>query len=393
MIFESETNSSIKFFTIVIGITVIGLVLKQLSNIFVPFVIAYFLFFVFAPLNSQLRQIKIPLFAIILLDIIITFLFSWGVSKIIIDSFLSFSESLPIYESKLNNIVSNTAVSIGITDPFFTNFSFQNILSRINYQSLVGGVFTSTFSVMGNILFILFFFVFVVSGHDSLYEVIKHRYVEIKSKPAHRGLRVPGMKIKMLQEELQVNETDDVSSSSVDSKINEIKNGEELKISITLKSITDQIQRYVITKIGMNLGAGITIGIVLSIFGLDFAIIWGVFVFLFNFIPTIGSAVALIAPALMALIQSESIGYALLIAGIVAGIQTAFFNLLEPMILGKRLNLNPLVILFSVLIWGYIWGIVGMLLSVPLTAIIKIVISNSESKHLKFIGDLMSSNK
>ena len=383
MIFESETNSSIKFFTIVIGITVIGLVLKQLSNIFVPFVIAYFLFFVFAPLNSQLRQIKIPLFAIILLDIIITFLFSWGVSKIIIDSFLSFSESLPIYESKLNNIVSNTAVSIGITDPFFTNFSFQNILSRINYQSLVGGVFTSTFSVMGNILFILFFFVFVVSGHDSLYEVIKHRYVEIKMK----------IKIKSLREEYSKKEDSIENTKLFEQKIAEAQDQESTKISDTFKSITQQIQRYVITKIGMNLGAGITIGIVLSIFGLDFAIIWGVFVFLFNFIPTIGSAVALIAPALMALIQSESIGYALLIAGIVAGIQTAFFNLLEPMILGKRLNLNPLVILFSVLIWGYIWGIVGMLLSVPLTAIIKIVISNSESKHLKFIGDLMSSNK
>ena len=380
---DVDSGNSVRFFIIVMGLTVIGIVLKELSNIFIPFVIAYFLFFVFAPLNSFLNKVKVPLFAIIFLDIIITFLFSWGISKIIINSFLSFGESLPVYESKLNAIVSSTSASIGITDPFFTNFSFQNILSKINYSALVGGVFTSTFSVMGNILFILFFFVFVVSGHDSLYEVIKNRYVEIKSK----------MKIKMLREELSVNEKDTASSTPVDDRINEIKNNEETKISETFKSITDQIQRYVVTKIGMNLGAGITIGIVLSIFGLDFAIIWGVFVFLFNFIPTIGSAIALIAPVLMALIQSDSIGYALLIAAVIAGLQTAFFNLLEPMIIGKRLNLNPVVILFSVLIWGYIWGIVGMLLSVPLTAIIKIVISNSESKNLKFISDLMSSSR
>jgi len=380
---DVDSGNSVRFFIIVMGLTVIGIVLKELSNIFIPFVIAYFLFFVFAPLNSFLNKVKVPLFAIIFLDIIITFLFSWGISKIIINSFLSFGESLPVYESKLNAIVSSTSASIGITDPFFTNFSFQNILSKINYSALVGGVFTSTFSVMGNILFILFFFVFVVSGHDSLYEVIKNRYVEIKSK----------MKIKMLREKLSVNEKDTASSTPVDDRINEIKNNEETKISETFKSITDQIQRYVVTKIGMNLGAGITIGIVLSIFGLDFAIIWGVFVFLFNFIPTIGSAIALIAPVLMALIQSDSIGYALLIAAVIAGLQTAFFNLLEPMIIGKRLNLNPVVILFSVLIWGYIWGIVGMLLSVPLTAIIKIVISNSESKNLKFISDLMSSSR
>ena len=380
---DVDSGNSVRVFIIVMGLTVIGIVLKELSNIFIPFVIAYFLFFVFAPLNSFLNKIKVPLFAIIFLDIIITLLFSWGISKIIINSFLSFGESLPVYESKLNAIVSSTSASIGITDPFFTNFSFQNILSKINYSALVGGVFTSTFSVMGNILFILFFFVFVVSGHDSLYEVIKNRYVEIKSK----------MKIKMLREKLSVNEKDTASSTPVDDRINEIKNNEETKISETFKSITDQIQRYVVTKIGMNLGAGITIGIVLSIFGLDFAIIWGVFVFLFNFIPTIGSAIALIAPVLMALIQSDSIGYALLIAAVIAGLQTAFFNLLEPMIIGKRLNLNPVVILFSVLIWGYIWGIVGMLLSVPLTAIIKIVISNSESKNLKFISDLMSSSR
>ena len=380
---DVDSGNSVRFFIIVMGLTVIGIVLKELSNIFIPFVIAYFLFFVFAPLNSFLNKVKVPLFAIIFLDIIITFLFSWGISKIIINSFLSFGESLPVYESKLNAIVSSTSASIGITDPFFTNFSFQNILSKINYSALVGGVFTSTFSVMGNILFILFFFVFVVSGHDSLYEVIKNRYVEIKSK----------MKIKMLREKLSVNEKDTASSTPVDDRINEIKYNEETKISETFKSITDQIQRYVVTKIGMNLGAGITIGIVLSIFGLDFAIIWGVFVFLFNFIPTIGSAIALIAPVLMALIQSDSIGYALLIAAVIAGLQTAFFNLLEPMIIGKRLNLNPVVILFSVLIWGYIWGIVGMLLSVPLTAIIKIVISNSESKNLKFISDLMSSSR
>mgnify|MGYP000724634377 CR=1 FL=1 len=380
---DVDSGNSVRFFIIVMGLTVIGIVLKELSNIFIPFVIAYFLFFVFAPLNSFLNKVKVPLLAIIFLDIIITFLFSWGISKIIINSFLSFGESLPVYESKLNAIVSSTSASIGITDPFFTNFSFQNILSKINYSALVGGVFTSTFSVMGNILFILFFFVFVVSGHDSLYEVIKNRYVEIKSK----------MKIKMLREKPSVNEKDTASSTPVDDRINEIKNNEETKISETFKSITDQIQRYVITKIGMNLGAGITIGIVLSIFGLDFAIIWGVFVFLFNFIPTIGSAIALIAPVLMALIQSDSIGYALLIAAVIAGLQTAFFNLLEPMIIGKRLNLNPVVIVFSVLIWGYIWGIVGMLLSVPLTAIIKIVISNSESKNLKFISDLMSSSR
>ncbi|MDO8549517.1 MAG: AI-2E family transporter, partial [Ignavibacteria bacterium] len=71
-------------------------------------------------------------------------------------------------------------------------------------------------------------------------------------------------------------------------------------------------------------------------------------------------------------------------------IQTLFFNVIEPMVIGKRLNLNPLLILIALLIWGYLWGIIGMLLAIPLTAIVKIIISNSKSKNLRFLNDLMS---
>jgi predicted PurR-regulated permease PerM len=71
-------------------------------------------------------------------------------------------------------------------------------------------------------------------------------------------------------------------------------------------------------------------------------------------------------------------------------VQTVSFNLIEPIAIGKRLNLNPLVILLSVLIWGWIWGIIGMLLSVPLTAVINIILANSDSKNLNFISELMS---
>jgi predicted PurR-regulated permease PerM len=90
------------------------------------------------------------------------------------------------------------------------------------------------------------------------------------------------------------------------------------------------------------------------------------------------------------LIQTGSAGFTILLAVIIASIQTLFFNFLEPQIIGRRLNLNPLLILLSVLLWGYVWGIVGMLLSVPLTAIIKIIMSNSESKDMQFLSDLMS---
>ena len=164
----------------------------------------------------------------------------------------------------------------------------------------------------------------------------------------------------------------------------------EGKVTETFHKITAQIQKYVISKFLINLAAGFTAYLILGWMGLDFPVIWGVFIFLFNFIPAIGSAIALILPVLMALVQFESTGYPLLILVIIVLLQSVFFNVIEPMVIGKRLNLNPLLILIAVLIWGYIWGIIGMLLAVPLTAILKIVLSNFDSENMNFITDLMS---
>ena len=100
--------------------------------------------------------------------------------------------------------------------------------------------------------------------------------------------------------------------------------------------------------------------------------------------------IAEILPGLMAFVQFESFGLALFICAIMISVQNIIGNFLEPKIFGDSLGLNPLVILLSLLLWGYIWGIVGMFIAVPLTAVIKIIISNSTSKNLNFLSHLMS---
>ncbi len=159
----------------------------------------------------------------------------------------------------------------------------------------------------------------------------------------------------------------------------------------TFNEITDQVQRYVITKFLTSVLNGLSVGIILWIFGVDFLMVWAAFAFLLNFIPVVGSIIAVALPALMALVQFESVSYALLIALIVIVVQNIIGNFLEPKIFGNKLGLNPLVILLSLLLWGYIWGIVGILLSIPLTAIIKIIISRSDSPNLNLLNDFMSS--
>jgi predicted PurR-regulated permease PerM len=317
-----------------------------------------------------------------LIDLTIIFVLLYGVGRIVVDSFLQFSEGLPIYGEKLSNMVRATSISWGVTDPFFTQFSFDQLLAKLNIQNLAGGIFSSTVSLLGNILFVLFFFLFVLSGNETIYKAIKRRYVFKKVSP----------ELKEIKDNIQ-NSTAAEDEQKLLDKFQQERHEREQQLETTFKKITEQIQRYIIAKVGVNLIAGIITTIVLSIIGVDFPIVWGLFVFLFNFIPTIGSAIALVFPVLFSLVQFDSVGTMILVLALMAGIQTLAFNVAEPMILGKRLNLNPLLILLSVLLWGYIWGIVGMLLSVPLTAIIKIIISNSTSPNMKFFEHLMSQEK
>lgn len=372
---KTTLDNLTKFFIATLGIVAIVIVLKELQNLFLPFVIAYFLYFLFVPLNRFLTSKKIPLAIAGLLDIAITFTLTWFAGKFIIDSLMSFSSELDLYDKKLSAMVINTATSLGITDPALNNFSIQSLLNQIDYGSLAGGLLTSTIDLMGYALFVIFFFSFILPGHKAIYRAIEKRVVSPK-------------KFEIIKRKQHVA---DESGKSVDQLDHDLEE-ETTKLEKTFKTIPEQIQKYIITKLVLNILAGVTVGVVLGILGVPFPAVWGAFTAILNFIPTIGSAFATILPALMSLVDSGEITFTLLVVGCMAGIQTLYFNLLEPMIVGKRLNLNPLVILFSVIIWGYIWGITGMFLAVPLTAILKIVISNFDSKNMQFISDLMGSN-
>ncbi len=379
---KNQTDGATKFFIAVIGLVVIGIVLKELSDLFIPLIIAVFLFFVFTPLNNWLTNKKVPMLFITLLDLIITFALLYGVGRVVVDSFFQFSESLPFYADKLSEMIKGVSLSMGLTDPFFTEFSIDKVIASLNLKDITGGIFSSTISLLGNVLFVLFFFVFVLSGNQTIFEAIKHRYVYTRINP----------EIDEINKNLS-HSNDEVEEQKLLQKIETERIQREKQLETTFKKITEQIQRYILAKVIVNLTAGIVTTVVLSIIGVDFPIVWGLFVFLFNFIPTIGSAAALVFPVLFTLVQFDSVGTTVLVLVLMAGIQTLAFNVAEPMIMGKRLNLNPILILLSVLVWGYIWGIVGMLLSVPLTAIIKIIISNSNSPNMEFFEQLMSQEK
>ncbi len=369
----------VKFSISFIALIILFIVLKELQHIFIPLVIAYFFLFVFEPLNNFLKDKKIPESFAILIDLIIISLIIWGISRFIIDSFAQFGDALPLYEQKLNSIIRKTASTFGVTDPLFTQFNLKSILTDIDYGGIASGLFTSTLSIFSTSFFVLLFFIFVSSGHSKIIETIKKRYVQTHTKSS----------LKQIEKKLKSSKPDLISSKIPETDIEKLKLEKEKTFEKTFKDITEQVQKYIVTKFLISLSTAILVAFVLWLFDIDFLIVWAVLTFILNFIPNIGSAIAVILPALMTLIQYESFTYALLVAGIITVVQNIIGNILEPKIFGNRLGLNPLVILLSLLLWGYIWGIVGMFIAVPLTAILKIIISNSNSPSLRFIGDLM----
>ncbi|MGE4064036.1 MAG: AI-2E family transporter [Rhodospirillaceae bacterium] len=149
----------------------------------------------------------------------------------------------------------------------------------------------------------------------------------------------------------------------------------EKAVRDTLQTIGRKIEAYVLIKTGISLLNGVLSYVVLVLFGVDFAGFWALLVFVLNYIPYIGSPIAMLFPTLLALLQFGSILMAVFVLGSLWAIQAFVENFIEPRITGRTLNLSPIVMIVSLSVWGAIWGIPGMILSVPLMVMIMIILS------------------
>jgi predicted PurR-regulated permease PerM len=139
----------------------------------------------------------------------------------------------------------------------------------------------------------------------------------------------------------------------------------------------DRVYQYLFIKACVSAATGILVSLLTWGAGVDFPLLWGMVAFMFNFVPNIGSIIAAVPAVLLALIQhgaltATGVGAGYLVINLVLG------NAVEPKIMGEKLGLSTLVVFLSLLFWGWLWGPVGMLLSVPLTVIVKIVLEHSQ---------------
>ena len=145
------------------------------------------------------------------------------------------------------------------------------------------------------------------------------------------------------------------------------------RLQVVLFHINSAMRTYLGVKTFTSFLTGALSYVVLRVIDLDFALFWAFLIFILNFIPTVGSIIATAFPALLALVQFDTLSPFLIILFGVVAVQIAVGNILEPRLMGESLNISPLVVILALILWSVMWGIVGMLLSIPITVAIIII--------------------
>ena len=153
--------------------------------------------------------------------------------------------------------------------------------------------------------------------------------------------------------------------------------------------IDDRVRRYIVTKVLLSALTGLAVALILWLLGINLALVFGLLAFLLNFIPNIGSIIATLLPLPMVLVQPDATPLTMSLALILPGVvQMTVGNVVEPKLIGDALELHPITVLLALIVWGMLWGGVGMVLAAPLTAIIKILLDGGE--HTRPLARLLA---
>jgi AI-2 transport protein TqsA len=165
--------------------------------------------------------------------------------------------------------------------------------------------------------------------------------------------------------------------------------GSSMRAEERLSKVAREIQTYLRVKTLISLATGLLFGLWLWGVGVDFPVLWGFLAFVLNYIPNLGSILAALPPILLGLAQLGWGGaFAVLVGNVV--VNQVLSNVVEPHLMGRSLGLSPVVVVVSLVVWGWVWGGVGVILAVPTTMTLKILMENSED--LRWLAVLLESN-
>ncbi len=301
------------------------------APIFIPFIFALLLSFVFGPFLARLKKIRIPYGLGIVMVLIVFFIGCFLLGFFLYSSVNAVAREIPKYFDKME------ALTFQLFDWINGRFNIDltSQMADINWLNTVRPVlvgFSGGFiGFLKNLGIVILFLVFLLIETPYFQKTIERAFPR---KTSFRIIRV-------------------------------------------FKHTIRQISQYLGLKFLISAATGVFVWLMLMIIGLDFASLWGVLAFVFNFIPSIGSFFIMAGTILMGFLQFyPDPGKIAAVAVSMVLIQVILGNFLDPKLQGERLRLSPLIILFSLFIFGYIWGIAGMFLAVPMLSVVKILCEN-----------------
>jgi len=298
--------------------------MQAAAPLLVPFLMAAFVACICLPPMQWLMERKIPATAAVFIVISGVVMIGLLITAFAGASVADFSQNLPLYQARLEEQMAQFILWLlghGITVPDATVHDLFNLSAAMGmagaFLSGIGNALANTFFIVLTVIFIMF---------EAL--ALPHKWAYL---------------------------------------------GEHAPSTDAVKQFLESVNRYLVIKTGMSIATGAAVTIWLTILGVDYPILWGIVAFLFNFVPNIGSIIAAVPALLLALVQLgpdvvvyTGVGY--IVINLLVG------NVIEPRFMGRGVGLSTLVVFVSLVFWGWVLGLVGMLLSVPLTMIVKIAL-------------------
>lgn len=322
-------TSGIRALLLAASLVIVVAGLKVGAPILVPIALSIFLAITLMPAVSWLQRRRVPTLAAILLVVLTTFAALGGIISIATQSVNQMRLALPRYQAQflaLQESVLGVLRQRGLELPTGLDAS---MISPARVLDMASGALVGLAGFMSSVALVLLISIFILLEADGF---------PVKIRTA---LKLPNLDL-----------------------------GRFAKIG-------DEVQQYLVMKTVISLATGALLGVWVWAMGLDFPIFWGLLAFLLNYVPNVGSILAAIPPVLLALVQLGPKGAVLVSAGYIV-VNMVLGNMVEPNLMGRRLGLSPLVVMLSLVFWGWVWGATGMLLSVPLTMVIRIMLENTE---------------
>lgn len=320
------------FFVILISIVIILIYAK---SILVPLILGALLWFIFKEVKALLDNIgfirrRLPSWIKSLMAALLIFAVLGMGGQMLSSNITNLAQSFDNYESNMELIINQVNKLFNID---IINFAKEQ-MKGLDFGNILGSIFSSLSDIFSNTFMIVLFSLFILSEENNF-----------------------SNKIKLL--------------FSDEERYEQATN--------ILQKINQSISSYLGLKSLVSLVTGVLSYFALLVIGIDSPLFWAFLIFLLNFIPTIGSLIGTVFPAIFCLLQFGEFTPSIFVLVLVGAIQLLVGNLLEPRLLGNSMNISPLVTIISLSLWGLIWGITGMILSVPMTVIIIIICSQFEA--------------